>query len=83
MRDRNHRESLAPSPASTASAQRQTNAVESKPRYKRTCEEQEEESSQSLQNLQECICELLIKNQELRMSLQHTATNHRPGEADQ
>jgi hypothetical protein len=68
MCDCQHRESLAPSPACTATAQRQT-------------KESEEQRGLSLCSLQEWICDLLIRNQELRMSLLNSATN-RPGEAD-
>ena len=76
MCDRQDRESRAPSPACTASAQRQTDAVEARPQYEEPGEEREEEWRQSLCRLQEWICELLIKNQELRMSLLDSATIH-------
>jgi hypothetical protein len=44
--------------------------------------EREEDWQQRLRSLQECICELLIQNQQLRMSLLDSATNHQSREAD-
>ena len=46
-------------------------------------QEREEDWRRSLHSLQECICELLIRNQELRMLLLDSATNHQSVEADQ
>ena len=46
-------------------------------------QEREEDWHRILHSLQKCICELLIKNQELRMSLLDSATKHKSGEADQ
>ena len=46
-------------------------------------QEREEDWHRILHSLQKCICELLIKNQELRMSLLNSATKHQSGEADQ
>ena len=46
-------------------------------------QEREEDWHRILHSLQKCICELLIKNQELRMSLLNSATRHQSGEADQ
>jgi hypothetical protein len=83
MRDRKHRESHTPSPGCTASAQRQTDAVEPRMQYEGPGQEREEDWRRSLHSLQECICELLIRNQELRMSLLNSATNHQSGEADE
>jgi len=83
MCDRQHRESHAPLPGYTASAQRQTDAVEARMQYEEPGQEREEDWRRSLQSLQECICELLIRNQELRMSLLDSATNHQSGETDQ
>jgi hypothetical protein len=40
----------------------------------------EEEWHERLRSLQHCICELLIKNQQLRMALEST-TNHQAQEA--
>jgi hypothetical protein len=83
MCDRQHRESLAPSPACTASEQCQTEAAEARPQSGRPGEEREKTSYQNLNSLQEWICVLLIKNQELRMSLMDSATNHKSAETDQ
>jgi hypothetical protein len=46
-------------------------------------EEREKHWRCRLQSLEEWICLLLIKNQELRMSLQNAGINHRFGEFDQ
>ena len=54
----------------------QTEAFEPAPRYEQSGQEREEESRQSLRSLQELICELLIQNQELRMLLPSSTTNH-------
>jgi hypothetical protein len=83
MCDRQHRESHAPLPDCTASAQRQTDAVEAKMQYEEPGQEREKDLLRSLHSLQECVCELLIQNQELRMSLLASASNHQSGEADQ
>jgi hypothetical protein len=83
MCDRQHRESHAPLPGYTASAQRQTDAVEARMQYEEPGQEREEDWRRSLHSLQECICELLIRNQELRMPLLDSATNHQSGETDQ
>ena len=78
-----HLESLVPSPACTISAQRQTDSVEPRMRYEEPSQEREEDWRRSLHSLQECICELLIRNQELRMLLLDSATSHQSWEADQ
>jgi hypothetical protein len=83
MCDRQHRESLAPPPNFTASVWRQTDVVEPRMQYDEPCQEREGDWRQSLRSLQECICELLIRNQELRMSLLNSATVHQPEEDDQ
>jgi hypothetical protein len=62
MCDRQHRESHAPLPGYTASAQRQTDAVEARMQYEEPGQEREEDRRRSLHSLQECICELLIRN---------------------
>ena len=51
-------------------------AVEAAPRYEQSGEEREEEWRRSLRSLQKLICELLIQNQELRMVLSGSITNH-------
>lgn len=83
MCDRQDRESHAQPPACTASAKRQTDGFESRSQYEQPGKEREEEWGQSLRSLQEWICELLIRNQELRMSLLDSATNYQSPEADQ
>jgi hypothetical protein len=44
-------------------------------------QEREEDLRRSLNSLQEFVCELLIQNQELRMSLQVSAATLQSGEA--
>jgi len=83
MCDHQHRESLAPSLGCTASPQRQTNAVGAKLQYEQPGEQWEEMGRLSLHSLQRWICELLIKNQELRMLLPDSATDHQSREASQ
>jgi hypothetical protein len=50
--------------------------------YEEPGQEREEDWRRSLHRLQECICELLIRNQELRMSLLESATNYQSREPD-
>jgi hypothetical protein len=78
-----HLKSLAPSSACIASAQHQTDAAGPRMQYEDLGQEREEEWRRSLHSLQKCICELLIRNQELRMSLLDSATKHQSREADQ
>ena len=51
--------------------------------YEEPGQEREEDWRRSLHSLQECICELLIRNQELRMLLLDSANNRKSGETDQ
>lgn len=83
MYDRQHQESHAPLSGCTAPAQRQTDAVEPMMQYEGPGQEQEEDLRRSVRSLQECICELLIRNQQLRISLLDSATNHKSAEPDQ
>ena len=83
MCDRQHRESHAPLPGCTASAQPQSDAVETRMQYEEPGQEREKDLRRSLHSLQEFVCELLIQNQELRMSLLASASNHGSGEACQ
>ena len=83
MCDRRHRESRFPLPGCTPSARRQTDVVEPGTQCEEPGQEREEDWRRSLRSLQECICELLIRNQELRMSLLDSATNYPSREADQ
>jgi hypothetical protein len=82
MCERQHRESHAPSPDCTASAQRETDAVKLRLQFEGPGQEREEDWRRSLHSLQECICELLIRNQELRMSLLDSAINCKPAKTD-
>lgn len=79
MCDCQHRESHAQLLGCTASAQRQTEAFEARMPDR----EREEDLRRSLHSLQECGCELLFRNQELRMSLLDSANNHPSGETDE
>lgn len=72
-----------PLPGCTPSARRQTDVVEPGTQYEEPGQEREEDWRRSLRSLQKCICELLIRNQELRLSLLDSATNHPSWEADQ
>ena len=83
MYDRQHQESHAPFAGCTASVKRQTDAVEPGMQYEGPGQEQEEDLRRILHRLQECICELLIRNQQLRISLLDSATNHKSAEPDQ
>jgi hypothetical protein len=83
MCDCRHREPFATPTACAASAPRQTDGVEARTQYDQSDDEREEIDRQSLHSLQKWICELLIKNQELRMSLRDSETNHQSCEADQ
>ena len=77
-----HLKSLATSSACTASAQRQTDAADPRMQYEDLGQEREQDSRRSLHSLQECIFELLIRNQELRMSLLESAHNRKSAETD-
>ena len=83
MHDREHQDSHAPLSGRTASVKCQTDAAEPRMQYEEPSQEREEDWRRSLQSLQECICELLIRNQELRMSLLDSASSHESVEADQ
>ena len=78
-----HLKSLAPSSACTASVQRQTDAAGPRMQYEDLGQEREEECRRSLHSLQKCICELLTRNQELRMSLLNSTIEHQSREGDQ
>jgi hypothetical protein len=83
MCDRQHRESHTPFPDRTVWTRGKKDAVETGMQYEEPGQEREEYWRRSLHSLQECICELLIRNQELRMSLLDSATNHHSREAEQ
>ena len=82
MCENKHREFPALPPASAASTLRRAETLGVRPQYEQPGDEREEQWSKSLRGLQEWICELLIQNQELRMSLLDSATNHQSWEAD-
>ena len=83
MCDRPHRESHAPLSGLTASAKRRADALEPRMQYVELGQEREKDLRRSLHSLQEFVCELLIQNQELRMSLLDSETNLKSAEADQ
>jgi hypothetical protein len=83
MCDRPHRESHAPLSGLTASAKLRADALEPRMLYEELGQEREKDLRRSLHSLQEFVCELLIQNQELRMSLLDSATNLKSAEADQ
>jgi hypothetical protein len=63
--------------------QPQTEAVEATSQFEQSREEREEEWRRSLRSLQELICELLMQNQQLRMSLLESATHDKSLQASQ
>jgi hypothetical protein len=74
--DHKSQESFTPSPASAVSPMhRLTAAFDPEPRDDQPDHEREEAWEQRLRSLQEWICELLIKNQQLRMSLLASSSN--------
>ena len=83
MCDHQHRHSHIPLHGYAASACRQTDADALRMQSEEPCEEQEEDWRHRLHNLQDCICDLLIRNQELRMSLLDLASKHKSSETDQ
>ena len=83
MCDRQHRESHAPFPGRTDWTKGKHDAVDAGMQYEEPGQEREENWQRSLRSLQEYICELLIRNQELRMLLLDSANNRKSGETDQ
>ena len=83
MCDRQHRESHAPLLGCSDSAQNQACSVEARMQYDEPGQEREQDWRRSLHSLQERLCELLIQNEEPRMSLLDSATNYQSREADQ
>ena len=83
MCDRQHRESLAHCPS--APLRHSARPMPFEPGCNTTSRARNEKNNwrQSLHRLQELICELLIRNQELRMSLLDSAANQQSSEADQ
>lgn len=82
MCDRQLRELFDQSPARTISAQRMKGAFDAKLQNELP-DPGQEEWHQHLCSLQQAICELLIENQELRMSLLDSATSPQSAEANQ
>lgn len=83
MCDRLQRESPVPSRIRIDSSVRKSNPVEARVLAEQPGQEREEHWRRSLSRLEEWICELLIKNQELRMELLDSTTNQESEEADQ
>jgi hypothetical protein len=83
MCDCQHRESHAQPSACIDSAKRHAGGFKAELQYEQPGEEQEELAALCVRNLQEWICELLIRNQELRMSLLDLTTNRQSRETDQ
>ena len=83
MCDRQHRDSHIPLHGCAASAFRQTDTDALRMQSEEPCEEQEEGWRHRVHNLQECICDLLIRNQELRMSLLELASKCKSAETGQ
>jgi hypothetical protein len=83
MCDCQNRESHAQMPGCTASARCQTDAVDPRMQHEEPIHEREGDLRRSLHSLQECVCELLIQNQVLRMGLLASTTKLQSGEDDQ
>ena len=73
---RQDRDSLAPSQTETASAMFEVDPFKSEQQGDEQGEKREETWNRRLRSLEEWICELLIKNQELRMSLRNDTANN-------
>lgn len=69
--------------ARVPSVQRLVDQVEVRPQNSEPDDEAEEKWQQTVHGLQEWVCDLLIRNQELRMLLQTSAKEHGPEETDQ
>jgi hypothetical protein len=82
MCDSQRQKSHGPLPGCAVSAPTQIDPVEPRTQYEEPGQQREEDWRRRLRNLQECICGLLIRNQELRMALLESATNHQCAEAD-
>lgn len=80
---RSDRESNAEPAACASRALHETDSAEATFLYEQPDEGREELWRQSVRSLQEWVCELLIRNQELRMSLRESATNHQSWEDDE
>lgn len=83
MCDCQHRESHDQPSDCTDPAKRHADGCGAGLQYEQLGEEREELAAQCVRTLQEWICELLIRNQELRMSLLDLTTNRQSREIDQ
>lgn len=83
MCDCQHRESHARPAACTEAAKCRAQRFEPELQFEQSEGEREKLAAQTVRNLQEWICELLIRNQELRMSLLDLTTNRQSREIDQ
>ena len=81
MCDGQHRESHVQLPCCTPSAPRHLDADMARMQHDEPGQEREEDLRRRLNSLQEFVCELLIQNQELRMSLLVSAATLQSGEA--
>jgi hypothetical protein len=82
MSDSQREESFATPLSGNASVQPLTDPFDAELQHDRPGQEREEEWQQRLWNLQEWICHLLIKNQQLRMLLD-LAVSHQSRETNQ
>lgn len=82
MCNRPSRELFDPSPAGIVSAQSMNGAFDAVLQHERQGQVQEE-WQQRLCSLQQRICELLIENEQLRMSVLDSATSHQSREANE
>jgi len=85
MCDRQDRDSPVPSQNETASVMFAIDAFEAKLQVDEPLDDREEIWNRRLRSLEEWVCVLLIKNQELRMSLRNDTANNnvwRPSEGD-
>ena len=83
MCDHQHRGPFATPTSCAGSAQGHTDTAEARAQYEQPGDERDELGRQRLHCLEKWICELLIKNQELRTSLLNSTINHQSREADQ
>jgi hypothetical protein len=73
---RQNRDSLVPSQTETDSAMYEVYPFKAEQQDDEQGEKREETWNRRLRSLEECVCELLIKNQELRMSLLNDTANN-------
>lgn len=78
-----HQKPLGLSPALIRSAERETDVFETGANCEPLSEGRAEHWRQNVRVLQEWICELLIRNQELRVSLLDSVSNKQSWKTDQ